>query len=388
MNKKCSHCNKDLFNKYVNACHLCFTRDNEFNKRFINEKVLSLSEKKKRYLSKTLPFPWKGKKEDLNNKKNFFNEYVYDMDMTEQKLDDGTIIIRKIKEYHTGFLGSIFGNYSPLDKNIGMSFREYIYLNNGEAIDQEWSYVKKRGDQYTYAGEGMYLLSLLIEHKKWIKKLKEDETYYNQDSQEVVPAKTRIFLSYKNWPAASYLSIARTDEVDINCYGPSNSTISDTPINIFQIFKFDGKCKSGKIFDRNGNLLYSFDNYNGYLINDSISLPHIYICTDGILKDYYSNDSKLPTWNKKYDEAYKYVMNLEDRKHQQKRDKIKREEYYEAVEELKEDFNPTQYHKNCPDCFEKIKLPATICHFCKRTFSDEQVESHIHLKLEDLKDDL
>lgn len=43
-------------------------------------------------------------------------------------------------------------------------------------------------------------------------------------------------------------------------------------------------------------------------------------------------------------------------------------------------FDPSDYEKKCPDCAEMIKLEAKICRFCRKIFSEDEVQKLIDEK--------
>ena len=57
---------------------------------------------------------------------------------------------------------------------------------------------------------------------------------------------------------------------------------------------------------------------------------------------------------------------------------------YRHWRELKDSFDPTTYDKQCSECFESIKLPAKICHYCKRQFSDTEIRDAIDDKINEI----
>ena len=413
MSKTCQSCEKDLLSDYANCCHHCYKRINEINPRWVNEKKLTFNEVVKAATSDDIPFPSKfgGKKSnDPKFEIKYFKEWKKDLrkgktTYTQQKLDDGTIIIREFEygeygiEVAVGFFKKIIGtdDRNPM-KNTNRDFKEYIYHTDGLIIKQEWNFRKKTRDTittyaYSYAGSGnLYLSSFKI------------------DDSDNPRNNTKYWLTWWNWQRECYLNHVwirefHSNRVDKNGWRiPSSDldikyykAVSENPVMHKIIEKRNESCTSAKYYDPNGKLIYSINNGNGYMIDkyysDGRLIPRnhlsFWICSNGELD--YSTDvsyfDDLPT-SPKYLKAREYVESLEARDNQRKRDEVRREEYYENIEKLEEDFNPTQYHKNCPDCFEKIKLPAKICHFCKITFSDEEIQSHISEKLEELKGDL
>ena len=73
-------------------------------------------------------------------------------------------------------------------------------------------------------------------------------------------------------------------------------------------------------------------------------------------------------------------INAKEKLDRQKR----REQYYSNLETIKQDFEPELYEKTCPECFEKIKLPAKICRFCRRQFTSEKIKSDIEEKFHEI----
>jgi len=74
-----------------------------------------------------------------------------------------------------------------------------------------------------------------------------------------------------------------------------------------------------------------------------------------------------------FDMTFNYESTMEQKE-------IQKQEYYEKRkqrEDLKKSFDATQYNKKCTECFEIIKLPAKVCHFCKNEFTSSEVESTI-----------
>jgi len=80
-------------------------------------------------------------------------------------------------------------------------------------------------------------------------------------------------------------------------------------------------------------------------------------------------------------EADKEAIEKENER-QRKEDKS-RTSYHHWLQ-LKDSFDPTTYDKKCTDCFETIKLPAKICHYCKRQFSETEVRDAIDKKFNEL----
>ena len=60
-----------------------------------------------------------------------------------------------------------------------------------------------------------------------------------------------------------------------------------------------------------------------------------------------------------------------------------RKDYHHWLE-LKDSFDPSEYDKKCSECFESIKLPAKICHYCKKQFSETEIRDATDNKFNEL----
>ena len=261
---------------------------------------------------------------------------------TEEKLEDGTIINRQLSR-------GIFGGTASIEQTI--------IEPDGTIIEQRWdgwkrkhllesARIEKSDKKYTYVNgwswcclddDNMYLCD------KYFAKFDIDGVNGPNEGKYIDEDRTKYY--YKSGPP---------------------------PQTRLNIIKKDLKCISGALYSRSGELLYSIVDGNGYIFDGDDTL---YYCVNGQL-----NTLIQDIHGSEFERHMKIIQEQENQLATRK----KKSAYYGSIEELKEDFNPKKYNKDCPDCFETIKLPAKICHFCKMQFSSDEVESAIDKKFREI----
>ena len=62
----------------------------------------------------------------------------------------------------------------------------------------------------------------------------------------------------------------------------------------------------------------------------------------------------------------------------------RKDEYFSDVSLMRENFEPKNYEKTCPDCSAQIKLPAKICRYCNRNFNFDEIKKAIDKKFREI----
>ena len=130
----------------------------------------------------------------------------------------------------------------------------------------------------------------------------------------------------------------------------------------------------------NEYLVFEYDKWG-----EALERPDIILCV-GVDKTrtypvlYEFSSSRNDVNADEYEKLLKVFQNEKKSYFKQK----KLSKYHEELFDLKNNFDASKYDKQCTECFETIKLPAKICHFCKKAFTSHEIESAIDMKFREI----
>ena len=308
-----------------------------------------------------------------------------------EKMPNNTVIHREYHKY--GRIVELWidmnKNYISIDKDIDYDAIQYdqtwidkpkelssfsitpIKLNGNEIEVSNW-YKKYSQDGYNsfielYEGHCNYYFSygMICDKTVYMVKPKNENVDYPGYIKTVYYDKSKQIMSTHKY--------GNYREVKDKTYESESGEIDGYDLIIGEYYNPDGKF-IGKVDETNRSVVIEYDQ-NGKLIRPEVSYG--YFDTNGFFNKIHLNDYSMSS-------TYERIIKTHEKRKRDINREVQQEKEYNEWIQLRNSFDPTEYEKKCSECFESVKLPAKICHYCRKQFSEVEIQDAIDDKFNEL----